>query len=172
MDVTTSQESHPLTRCCSVYAQRPRRKWSSGHLGGRNSGPRLPQVIVRMSLCLLPVAHPRPLLPSAGRGSDRARLSGRPLCPAHPCRAPFLGAGAVTCCRRTIQKRTLESLLTVLFSSYSFLVHIQYVRKRCPSPSPDKDGKEWGWPLATARFLSCSLFRRLIGVHQGLLVHF
>ena len=79
------------------------------------------------------------------------------------------------CCPSTIQKRTLDPPLTVLFSFYSFFFFCYTFSKRAKCAlfiSKSLMGRGWGGPSCCSAFPFLFLFLRLIGVRQGLLEHF
>ena len=171
----TSQDSHPATRwVLSLSARRPPKKSSSGCLGGQNSSPSAPhsQPIAHPAPHLPPPAHLQTLLPTSrgGRGvplvSEDSTVSGSRCC---------------ACCLSTIQKRTLEPPLTVLFGYYSFFFCFFFffsamhsiLEQNVPysSPSPWWGGDR-GIPSRCSAFPFPLPFLRLIGIHPGLLEHF
>ena len=110
----TSQDSHPATRwVLSLSARRPPKKSSSGCLGGQNSSPSAPhsQPIAHPAPHLPPPAHLQTLLPTSRGGRGVPLVSEDSTVSVSRCCA---------CCLSTIQKRTLEPPLTVLFGYYSF----------------------------------------------------
>lgn len=152
--VRTSQDSHPATRwVLSLSAWRPPKKSSSGCLGGQNSSssalPR-PRPIAHPAPRLPPPAHLQRLLPTSrgGRGvpliSEDSAVSVSRRCAR---------------CLSTIQKRTLEPPLTVLFGYYSFFfcffsffaMH-SIIEQNVPSSSPSS---WWGGDRGESISLWC-----------------